>query len=66
VSSYQAIDQCRIGGGPDLVSVLNLGMQSLTNVNKDKVDFVGCSWNEMNFNIKKAAGLTCPGSLDQS
>ena len=24
--------------------------------NKDKVDFIGCSWNEMNFNIRKAAG----------
>jgi lipopolysaccharide transport system ATP-binding protein len=24
--------------------------------NKDKVDFVGCSWNEMNFNIKKVSG----------
>ena len=30
--SYREIDQCRVGGSPHMVSVLNLGMQALTGV----------------------------------
>lgn len=32
MSAYQAINECRMGGGGDLLTVLNLGMQSLTGV----------------------------------
>ncbi|CCG42122.1 class I SAM-dependent methyltransferase [Magnetospirillum molischianum] len=32
MSAYHEIKECRIGGGSDLVSVLNLGFQSLTGV----------------------------------
>jgi hypothetical protein len=32
VNGYSAIEECRVGGGSHLVSVLNLGMQSLTGV----------------------------------
>jgi hypothetical protein len=32
VSGYQQIDECRIGGGSQLVTVLDLGMQALTGV----------------------------------
>lgn len=32
MSGYQEIQNCRVGGGSHLVSVLNLGMQSLTGV----------------------------------
>jgi len=31
-AGYRVIEECRIGGGTDLVSVLNLGMQELTGV----------------------------------
>ncbi|HSI54106.1 MAG: class I SAM-dependent methyltransferase [Ramlibacter sp.] len=32
MSAYKAIDECRIGGGSHLVTVLSLGMQALTGV----------------------------------
>jgi hypothetical protein len=32
MGSYQAINKCRVGGGEDLVTVLNLGHQALTGV----------------------------------
>lgn len=32
MNAYRAIEECRVGGGGDLVSVLNLGMQALTGV----------------------------------
>ena len=32
MNTYRAIDACRVGGGSNLVSVLNLGMQALTGV----------------------------------
>ena len=32
MNTYRAIDECRVGGGSNLVSVLNLGMQALTGV----------------------------------
>lgn len=32
MGGYKAIDQCRVGGGTHLVSVLHLGMQALTGV----------------------------------
>src|SRR4051812_4697595 len=42
MTGYRAIDDCRIGGGRDLVTVLNLGMQSLTGVfPKDASEPVG-------------------------
>jgi hypothetical protein len=37
-TGYRAIEECRIGGGSDLIPVLNLGMQELTGVFPRTID----------------------------